>query len=131
MLTYLAYGYKLRLYDSSSKYYVYIYTLMLHTQHLLCVTYIILCTGFVLEIEDYPLSVWLLNPPFIPFSPGVNAISGLQTYILRCNSIRLCICTLDLSNTSSELCNSFLSIHIILNRKVMYCITFKSLCNAI
>jgi len=51
------------------------------------------------------------------FPPGVNTIGGLQTCILICNSIRLCICTLDLNNASVELCNSFLSVNVILNRK--------------
>jgi len=70
------------------------------------------------------------TPPFIPFSPGVNVTGGLQTCIIICDSIRLCICTLDLSNASIELFNSFLGIHVILNRKVMCCISFESLCKA-
>jgi len=56
------------------------------------------------------------------FSPGVIATGGLQTCNLICSSDRMCICTLDLSNASIELCSSLLSIHVILNRKVMYCI---------
>jgi len=47
----------------------------------------------------------------------VKAIGGLQTCILKCNSIRLCICTLDLVNARVELCYSFLSITLILDMK--------------
>ena len=57
------------------------------------------------------------TPPFISFSSGVNAIGGLQSGILLCNSIRLCICTLDLVNARVELCYSFLSINLILDMK--------------
>jgi len=47
----------------------------------------------------------------------VNAIGGLQSCILLCNSIKLCICTLDLSNARVELCKSFLSVNVILDMK--------------
>jgi len=113
------------------KYYVYLHTLMWYMQYLLFVTCVILCIGFVLGLEIIHWACGCSTPPFIPFSPGVNAIGGLQAYILICNSIRLCICTLDLSNASTELCNSFLSIHVILNRKVMYCISFELLCKVV
>ena len=75
------------------------------------------CTGFVFGLGDYPLSVWLLNPSIYIFSPGVNAIDGLKSCILICNSFKLCICTLDLNNASVELCNSFLSVNVILDMK--------------
>ena len=55
--------------------------------------------------------------PFISFPQGVNAIGRLQSCILLWNSIRLCICTLDLKNASVELCNSFLSVNVILGNK--------------
>ena len=42
------------------------------------------------------------------------AIGGMQTCIVLCDSIRLCTCTLDLNNTSVKLCNSFLSLNVIL-----------------
>jgi len=45
-------------------------------QYLLSVTYIMACTGFVFGFEDYPLSVWLLNPSIYIFPLGVNAIGG-------------------------------------------------------
>ena len=51
------------------------------------------------------------------FPSGVNTIGGLQSCILLCNSSRLCICTLYLSTASVELCNSFLSITLILDMK--------------
>ena len=95
-------------------------------QYLLSVAYVIPCTGFVFGLEIIHSACGQSNPPFIPFSPGVNTIGGLQTCILICNSIRLCTCTLDLSNASIELCNSFLSIHVILN-----CISFESLYKAV
>ena len=76
-----------------------------------------MCTGFVFRFGDYPLSMWLLNPSIYIFSPGVSAIGGLQSCILLCNSIRLCICTLDLKNASVELCNSLLSVNVILDMK--------------
>jgi len=119
-----------RLYESSVKYYVYIYTHMWYMQYLSSVTYVILCTGFVLGLEIIHWACDCFTPPFISFSPCVNVIGGLRTCILICNLVRLCICTLDLNNATIELCNSFLSIHVILNRKVMYCISFESLCKA-
>jgi len=99
--------------------------------HLLSVTYVILCTGFVLGLEIIHWACGCSTPPFIPFSSSVSVIGGLQTCIFICDSIKLCICTLDLSNASIELYNSFLSIHVILNRKVMYCISFESLCKTV
>jgi len=56
------------------------------------------------------------------FPLGVIATGGLQTCNLICSSNRMCICALDLSNASIELCISLLRIHVILNRKAMYCI---------
>jgi len=60
----------------------------------------------------------------------MNTIGGLQTCNLICSSVRMRICTLDLSNASSKLCISFLSIHVILNRRAIYCISLESLCKA-
>ena len=57
------------------------------------------------------------TPPFITFPPGVNAIGGPQSCILLCNSTSMCICTLDLNNVSVELCNSLLSVNVILDMK--------------
>jgi len=51
------------------------------------------------------------------FPLGENAIGGLRFCILLCNSFRLCICTLDSKNASVELCNSFLSVNVILIMK--------------
>jgi len=79
---------------------------------------LVLCLG--LEIIHWACDC--STPPFISFPPGVNAIGGLQSCILLCNSIRLCICTLDLKNGSVELCNSFLIVNVIL------CIVFHSIC---
>uniref|UniRef100_A0A7C9CSG8 Uncharacterized protein n=1 Tax=Opuntia streptacantha TaxID=393608 RepID=A0A7C9CSG8_OPUST len=74
------------------------------------------------ESAQLPI-LWILS-----MDQGVIAIGGLKSCILMCNSFRLCICTLDLNNTSVKLCNSFLSLNVILDVKCMYCISFESLC---
>ena len=66
------------------------------SQYLQSVTYIMTCTGFVFGFGDYPLSVGLLNLSIYIFSPGVNAISDLQSCILLYDSVRWCKCTLEL-----------------------------------
>jgi len=38
-------------------------------QYPLCVTYIMTCIGFIFGFEDYPLSMWLLNPSIYIFCP--------------------------------------------------------------
>ena len=56
------------------------------------------------------------------FLPGVIAIGGMQTCFALCDSFSLCICTLDLMFANDKLCNSYVSLNVIL---------FKiKLCNA-
>jgi len=72
------------------------------------------------------VSVWLLNPSIYIFSLGVIvllAIEELLPCILLCDLIGCCSCTLEAEFTSVELCNSFLSVNVILNTKVS-CIAF-------
>ena len=68
----------------------------------------------------------------------MNAIGGLQSCILlydlvrwcKCtNSIRLCICTLDLINARVEPRNSFTSINVILDMKMLCFAFIKSFCD--
>jgi len=129
MLTYLTYGYTLRLYESSGKYYVYIYTLMWYMRYLLSVTYVILCTGFVLGLDIIHWACGCSTPRFIPFFQGWTLLVACR--LVLCNLIRLYICTLDLSNVGVELCNSFLIVNVILNMKCLYCISFEWLCKAV
>ena len=48
------------------------------------------------------------------FPPGVIAIGGMQICIALCDSFRLCICTLDLMSANVKLCNSYVSLNVIL-----------------
>jgi len=57
------------------------------------------CTSFVFRFEDLS-NEHVATPPFISFPPGLNAIGGLQSCILLCDSIRLCIRTLELKDAS-------------------------------
>jgi len=113
---YLAYDYELTPYELMWN----IMYILIHPCDICNICYLFLCYTvhwFCFWVGDYPLSVWLLNPSIYIFSPYVNAIGSLQSCILLCNSFRLCICTLGLNNASVELCSSFLSVNVILNRK--------------
>ena len=68
------------------------------------------------HVVSQPLHLFL-------FPPGVVAIGGMQTCIVLCDSFRLCICSLDLMSTNVKLCNSFLSLNVILI-KMKLCIAF-------
>ena len=90
---------------------------------------LMLCCALVLFwVGDYPLSVWLLNTSIYIFSLGANAIGGSHSCILTGYLIKICICTSGLNNASVELCNSFLSINLILNTKAS-CIASHSSCS--
>ena len=60
----------------------------------------------------------------------MTAIGGMQTCIVLYDSFRLCTCTLDLMSTNVKLCNSFLSLNVILIKKSYVLHSFESLCKA-
>ena len=86
-------------------------------QYLLSVTYIMTCTGFVFGFGDYPLSVWLLNPSIYIFSPNCERYwwPVVLYFIMRFNQIVYMY--LEWKDASVELCNSFLSVNVILDMK--------------
>jgi len=77
---------------------------------------------FCFWVGDYPLSVWLLNPSIYFFPPRCGSAGDYQTYcyvVLICMSCEDCICILEFI---VEICNSYVSMNVNLNRKAMYCI---------
>jgi len=64
-------------------------------------------------------------PPFIffPRCDCLIAIEELLPRIISCDLIGCCSCTLEVEFSGVELCNSFLSVNVILNTKVL-CIAF-------
>ena len=124
---YFEYVYELTPYALMCKYYIYTYTLMWYMQYLLSVTVHWFCFG----VGDYPRSVWLLNPTIYSFFPKCESCWWFADLYFNMQFIQIVYIHSRLNNATIELCNSFLSIHEILKRKVMYCTSFESLCKAV
>jgi len=91
--------------------------------YLLSATLHMLRTGFVFGLEIIHWACGCSTPPLFLFPPGVIAIGGMQTCITLCDSFRSCICTLELMSANVKLCNSYVSLNVILIKdEAMYCI---------
>ena len=79
----------LRPYESSVKYYVYIF---IHScddlQYLLSVTCIMTCNSLVFGLGDYPLSAWLLNLSIYLFFSQVRKFLATMGMLLLCTCLR-------------------------------------------
>jgi len=89
----------------------------------ICYLLLVICYALVLFL-GWRLSIErvVAQPLHLSFFPQVR-LQLVACSIVLCDSFRLCICTLDLMSANVKLCNSFLSVNVILI-KMKPCIAF-------